>query len=165
MKRALFLDRDGIINIEKNYLYKIQDFEFMDGIFELCHFFQNHGYLIIVITNQAGIARGYYTEEDFISLTDWMRCQFKKRNIDITEVYYCPHHPDFTGECVCRKPNPGLLLKAADDYDINLQQSVFFGDKISDVEAGDNAGVGVNVLLKDISSALSILIGFDTTKG
>ena len=96
MKKALFLDRDGVINKEKNYLYKIEDFEFIDGVFDTCRYFQDLGYLIIVITNQAGIARGKYTEKDFEILTTWMLKEFEKENITISKVYYCPHHPDIS---------------------------------------------------------------------
>ena len=141
MKKALFLDRDGVINIEKNYVYKIEDFEFVDGIFELCRKYQEEGYLLFVITNQAGIARDYYTEEDFQTLTTWMLDEFKKEGIKITKVYYCPHHPEFTGECACRKPKPGMILQAEKEFDLDLRNSVLIGDKMSDIEAGKVAGV------------------------
>jgi len=147
MKKVLFLDRDGVINKEKNYLYKIEDFEFIDGVFETCRYFQKLGYLIVVITNQAGIARGKYTEQDFHILTDWMIAEFKKEKISISQVYYCPHHPDFTGECGCRKPKPGMLLRAKDELDVDLNLSILVGDKNSDVEAGINAGVGEMFLI------------------
>ena len=140
-KKALFLDRDGVINIEKNYLYKKEDFEFVDGIFELCRYFQDKGYLIFVVTNQSGIARGYYTKEDFLALTEWMEEAFKKQGITITKTYYCPHHPEITGECTCRKPLPGMLLQAAKEFDIDLQNSILVGDKQSDIEAAHNAKI------------------------
>lgn len=147
MNKALFLDRDGVVNKEKNYLYKIEDFEFIDGVFETCRYFQNKGYLIIIITNQAGIARGKYTEKDFEILTHWMINEFKKENITISKVYHCPHHPDFTGECECRKPKPGMILEAKNEFNINLKDSVLVGDKNSDIEAGKSAGVGKNYLI------------------
>jgi D-glycero-D-manno-heptose 1,7-bisphosphate phosphatase len=112
MRKALFLDRDGVINIEKEYLYKIDDFEFIEGIFSTCKYFQDKGYLLIVITNQAGIARGKYTENDLKLLNQWMVQQFSNRGVLISNVYYCPHHPKFTGECDCRKPNPGMIYQA-----------------------------------------------------
>jgi len=149
MSKALFLDRDGIINIEKNYVYRVEDFEFTQGIFEVCRYYKKQGYLIFVITNQAGIARGYYTEADFATLTVWMVNQFKERGIEITKVYHCPHHPDFTGECACRKPNPGMILQAQKEFNLNLPQSILIGDKQSDIDAGKNAGVGENILVKD----------------
>ncbi len=147
MKRALFLDRDGVINKEKNYLYKIEDFEFIDGVFETCKYFQDKGYLIIVITNQAGIARGKYSEEDFTKLTNWMLKEFKKKNIVISKVYHCPHHPDFNVECSCRKPKPGMILQAQKEFKIDLKNSILVGDKNSDIEAGVNAGIEENYLI------------------
>lgn len=150
--KALFLDRDGVINIEKNYLYKISEFEFMDGIFDVCRYFQRLDYFIVVITNQAGIARGLYTEDDFIKLNNWMIGEFKSNNVNITKVYYCPHHPEFGVECECRKPRPGMILRAKAEIGIDLQNSILVGDKISDVEAGINAGVGRNYLITTASS-------------
>lgn len=149
MKKALFLDRDGIINKEINYLHKIEDFELVDGIIDLCKDFKESGYIIIVITNQAGIARGKYSEEDFEKLTIWMIDLFKQNSINISEVYHCPHHPDFTGQCECRKPNIGMILQAQEKYDIDLSRSVLVGDKESDIAAGINANIGWNVLLSD----------------
>lgn len=148
MNKALFLDRDGVINKEKNYLYKIEDFEFIDGVFETCKYFQEKGYLIIIITNQAGIARGKYTEDDYEILTNWMIKEFEKNDIQISKVYHCPHHPDFSGDCECRKPNPGMILQAQRDFDIDLSQSILVGDKNSDIEAGINAGIKMNYLVE-----------------
>jgi len=148
MKKALFLDRDGVVNKEKNYLYEIEDFEFIEGVFETCKFFQNKGYLIIVITNQAGIARGKYSENDFFNLTDWMLKEFKKKDIYISKVYHCPHHPNFSGECECRKPKPGMILEAKKDFNIDLKNSILVGDKNSDIEAGLNAGIQNLFLIK-----------------
>jgi D-glycero-D-manno-heptose 1,7-bisphosphate phosphatase len=147
MRKALFLDRDGVINIDKNYVYKIEDFEFIDGIFDTCKTYQANDYLIFVITNQAGIARGFYTEDDFWKLTDWMVAQFAKNGVTITKVYFCPHHPKFTGKCDCRKPNPGMILKAQQEFNIDLSNSTLIGDKQSDIDAGSNAGI-LNLILK-----------------
>jgi len=147
MNKALFLDRDGVVNKEKNYLYKINDFEFIDGVFETCRYFQDKGYLIIIITNQAGIARGKYSEKDFHILNDWMLEEFKKENIIISKVYYCPHHPDFTGDCNCRKPNPGMLINAQEDMNIDLEDSIFVGDKNTDIEAGISVNIQNNFLI------------------
>ena len=139
---ALFLDRDGVINVEKNYLYRIEDFEFIEGIFDLCRFFQDRGYKIVVVTNQSGICRGYYTQEDFEKLTRWMEREFAKEGIAIAKTYHCPHHPDFTGSCSCRKPEPGMFLEAKAALKIDMQNSVMIGDKPSDIEAARRAGVG-----------------------
>lgn len=147
--KALFLDRDGTINVEKHYVYKVEDFEFREGLFELVRDFYHRGYLIIVITNQAGIARGYYKESDFHRLNDWMREQFRLEGIEIAGVYFCPHHPDFSGPCSCRKPNPGMILEAAGKFDLDLASCVLIGDKESDIRAGINAHVGVNYLIKE----------------
>jgi D-glycero-D-manno-heptose 1,7-bisphosphate phosphatase len=148
MNKALFLDRDGVINKEKNYLYKIDDFEFIDGVFETCRKFHQDGYLIIVITNQAGIARGLYSLGDYQKLTNWMNAKFLEHGVKISATYCCPHHPDFSGECACRKPSPGLLKTARNDFNIDMASSIFLGDKESDIEAGIGAGVGKNVLVR-----------------
>lgn len=141
LKPALFLDRDGVINVEKNYLHKVEDFEFIDGIFELCRHFQEQGYLIVVVTNQSGIARGYYNEEEFAVLTAWMVEAFAKRGITVAQVYHCPHHPDITGVCDCRKPEAGMLMQAKEELGIDLENSVLIGDKERDIDAAVNAGL------------------------
>lgn len=138
---ALFLDRDGVVNIEKNYLHKVEEFEFIDGVFELCQKYQELGYLLVVVTNQSGIARGYYSEADFKKLTVWMVEAFAKQGIAITDVYHCPHHPDISGACSCRKPEPGMLLEAADKHDIDLNHSLLVGDSERDITAAHMAGV------------------------
>lgn len=145
---ALFLDRDGVVNTEVNYVGRIEDFNFVDGIFNLCEKFQSAGYKIFIITNQAGLARGYYTENDFSNLTNWMINQFLKNGINITKVYYCPHHPDITGQCNCRKPNPGMIQQAEMEFDIDVSNSILIGDNINDIMAGKSAGIGLNILIK-----------------
>lgn len=144
---ALFLDRDGVINIDHAYVYRKEDFEFVDGIFELVAAAKKAGYLVVVVTNQAGIGRGYYTETDFYELMDWVREQFSARNGCIDGVYFCPDHPEYglgeyRRESKFRKPAPGMLLQAANELDIDLETSILVGDKVSDVEAGKAAGVG-----------------------
>jgi D-glycero-D-manno-heptose 1,7-bisphosphate phosphatase len=156
MRKALFLDRDGVINIDKNYVHKISDFEFVDGIFDFCKKYQDAGYLIIVITNQAGIAREYYGHDDFAKLTVWMTNQFKLQGIEIAKVYYCPHHPDFDKHCNCRKPNPGMILDAKREFDIDLNNSVLIGDKPSDIGAGRSAGIEKLILIKTNMPTFSI---------
>jgi len=147
MKKALFLDRDGVINKEKCYLYRIEDFEFISGVFETTKYFQNLGYLLIIITNQAGIARRKYTLEDYNKLTQWMLTKFEENSVKIDKVYFCPHHPDFTGECECRKPKPGMLHQASQEFNIDLKNSILVGDKNTDIEAGKSAGIGFNFLI------------------
>lgn len=145
--RALFLDRDGVINVEKNYVHRIEDFEFMPGIFELCAEAGALGFVIVVVTNQAGIGRGIYTEADFLLLTEWMVGAFAARGVTIGRVYHCPYHPTAgVGEYRCeswdRKPNPGMLLRAADDLGLDLAQSALVGDKDTDIAAGRAAALG-----------------------
>tara|TARA_B100001250_G_C19816616_1_gene798762 strand:+ start:6005 stop:6571 length:567 start_codon:yes stop_codon:yes gene_type:complete len=147
--KALFLDRDGIINYDYNHVYKIDEFIFKDDIFELCKYFQKNGYLIIIITNQAGIAKGFYKEEDYNILTNWMLNKFNEQGINISKVFHCPHHPEFTGSCYCRKPNPKMILDAKKKFKINLKKSLLVGDNLSDINAGINAGIGENFLLSD----------------
>ena len=155
MTKALFLDRDGVINIEKDYLYKIEDFEFIDGIFKLCQYYQNLGFIIIVVTNQSGIARGYYTEEDFDKLTSWMLKEFSLKDIGIKKVYHCPHHPTISKKCNCRKPNPGMLFEASKEFNIDLKNSVIIGDKERDIEAGLNAGLTTTFLFDESNTIIT----------
>ncbi|MET0106918.1 MAG: D-glycero-beta-D-manno-heptose 1,7-bisphosphate 7-phosphatase [Sedimenticola sp.] len=150
--RALFLDRDGVVNVDNDYIFRQEDFHFMEGIFEVCHTAQNLGYLLVIITNQSGIARGYYTEDDFNQLTEWMLGQFQSRGIGIARVYFCPHHPTlgtlrYRKSCRCRKPNPGMPLQAMEELDIDMQNSLLIGDKARDIRAGSSAGIGTNILL------------------
>jgi D-glycero-D-manno-heptose 1,7-bisphosphate phosphatase len=146
MNKILFLDRDGVINVEKNYLHKIEDFEFIDGVFEACRYYQDRGYKIIVVTNQSGIGRGYYTHADFAKLTDWMISEFQAKGVDILDVFYCPHTP--TDECECRKPRIGMIDKANNLYDVDYKNSIIVGDKESDIGMGVNAGLGTKILVK-----------------
>ena len=140
--KALFLDRDGVINEDTGYVFQREHFHFMDGIFNVCRTAREKGYIIIVATNQSGIERGYYTEEDFQSLTKWMLMRFEDAGITITDVFHCPSLLGYD-----RKPNPGMFLTAKGKHRINIHASVSLGDKERDVQAGRNAGVGVNVLL------------------
>ena len=141
MNKALFIDRDGVINIDKVHVSEIARFEFTDGIFDLCRRYTDAGYRIIVITNQAGIAKGLYTEHDFLVLTRWMIDEFKSQGIEIDEVYHCPHHPYFTGRCNCRKPEPGMILEATEEFGLDISCCVLIGDKESDLESGRRAGI------------------------
>jgi D-glycero-D-manno-heptose 1,7-bisphosphate phosphatase len=154
--KAIFLDRDGVINIDKSYVCKIEDFEFVEGIFEVLHYFRKLGFLLIVVTNQSGIGRGYYTSEDFEKLTAWKLKELEKEGIFIDEVYHCPHDPD--SGCGCRKPSPDMLLKAKEKFNIDMQASWMIGDKKSDIYAGYNAGIKDTILIsKDCSDMLGAL--------
>jgi len=148
--KALFVDRDGVINVEKNYVHTIDEFEFIPEIFDILKKYQDEGFLIIVVSNQAGVARNYYTEEDVARVNNWMVHKLKEKGITIREVYYCPHHPDFTGDCECRKPRPGMILKALEKYNIDPEKSVLIGDKETDILAGKNAGIGTNLYINEV---------------
>lgn len=152
MDKALFLDRDGVINVDRHYVHRIEDFEFVDGIFELCATARARGFRLVVVTNQAGIGRGYYSEDEFGRLTTWMLGQFSARGILIDRVYFCPNHPTagigaYRRESIDRKPGPGMILKAKAALNLDLSRSVLIGDKPSDIEAGCAAGVRYNLQL------------------
>lgn len=149
---ALFLDRDGVINVEKNYVHRIEDFEFLDGIFDLCRAATERNMPIVVVTNQAGIGRGYYSEAQFLKLTEWMRARFEDEEAPVAAVYFCPNHPEhgigkYRSESFDRKPNPGMLLRARDELGLDLGRSILIGDKGSDIAAAKAAGIGLTVLL------------------
>jgi D-glycero-D-manno-heptose 1,7-bisphosphate phosphatase len=149
---AAFLDRDGVINVDHGYIHRIEQFDFIDGVREAARELSRMGLAIVVVTNQAGIGRGMYTQADFNRLTEWMRGQFAAAGAPIDGVYHCPHHPSLAlGEyrvaCNCRKPAPGMLLDSARDLDLDLSRSVFFGDKCDDMRAGNAASVGLCVHL------------------
>ena len=148
--KALFLDRDGVINLDHGYVFRVEDFQFIDGIFELSRAAISKGYVICVITNQAGIGRGYYNVSDFNSLTEWMCEQFRVEGVSISKVYFSPYHPEhgigrYKKDDKSRKPNPGMIQQAVDEFNLDLSESVLIGDKPSDIQAGLNAGVRTNV--------------------
>ena len=147
LNKALFLDRDGVINIDYGYVHTQNRFVFIDGIFDLVFNACKHNYLCIVVTNQAGIARGYYSESQFKDLSDWMCHEFNLRGGKIQDVYYCPFHPEsgtgsYKFDSDKRKPAPGMLLDAKNDYNIDMSNSILIGDKYTDILAGQSAGVG-----------------------
>ena len=152
MRKVLFLDRDGVINIDHGYLYKPEQFEFIDGVFEGCRQFQQAGFDIAIITNQSGIGRGYYTESDFAKLTQWMVAEFNNQHINILDVKYCPHHPEkanpkYLKVCECRKPAPGMLLEVINQHQVDPKMSIMVGDKPSDMQAAINAGIATKYLV------------------
>lgn len=151
LKKALFLDRDGVINVDHGYVHTIEDFQYIDGIFDLCCLAISKDYLIIVITNQAGIGRGFYSISDFELLTDWMYKRFSLEGVLISKVYFSPYHPVhgqgiYKKDDFSRKPHPGMLLEAEADFNLRMSDCVLVGDKPTDIQAGHKAGVGTNIL-------------------
>jgi D-glycero-D-manno-heptose 1,7-bisphosphate phosphatase len=144
--KTIFLDRDGVVNKEVNYLYKINDFKFIDGVFEACQHFKKLNYETIIVTNQSGIYRGYYKEEDFQKLSKWMLSQFIIKNIPILEVFHCPHSP--VSNCSCRKPKPGMFNKAKELFNIDMEKSWMIGDKEEDITASNSAGIKNTILVR-----------------
>ena len=145
MPKALFLDRDGVINQEISYLIRPEDVRWVDGIFSLCRTAQSLGYALVVVTNQSGIARGFYTPAQFEALMVWMRQQLAAESITLDAVYHCPYHPDGQGEWrrehPDRKPGPGMLLRAAQEHNLDLSASIMIGDRCGDVGAANAAGL------------------------
>ncbi len=146
-KKAIFLDRDGVINKEVSYLSDPKNFEFIEESIEALKLLKKKKFLLIIITNQAGIARGLFTEEILKSIHDKMIGILKQNNIEIDDIYYCPHHPEFTGQCDCRKPNPGMILKAKLKHNINLNDSYMVGDTLKDIQTGNAANCKTVLLL------------------
>jgi len=157
--RALFLDRDGIINVDYGYVSTIEKFEFSRDIFEFLQLFIERDYKLFIVTNQSGIGRGYYTLEDFNTLTKWMLERFKAKGISIEEVYYCPHAPELN--CHCRKPSTGMIESALDNYPLELNNSWIVGDKESDIALGDNAMIANSIFIGDTISSKATL-SFDS---
>ena len=145
MQKALFLDRDGVINIDYGYVSKIEDFQFTEGIFELLRLFLDRGYMLFIVTNQSGIGRGYYTKEDFLTLTSYMLDEFKKREIEIASIEYCPHAPE--ERCSCRKPATGMVDNILAKYKIDLDNSWLIGDKQSDIDLAHNAKIAHTIAI------------------
>lgn len=160
MNKAIFLDRDGTINIEKNYLCHIEEFEYIAGATDALKELHEAGFLLIIVTNQSGIARGYYTEEDFCNLNEWMLKDLNQKGIPIVDTYYCPHHPEavipkYRMNCDCRKPKLGLFQKAIQDFNIDVSQSYAIGDKPRDVSACKKWSIQ-GILLGEMTDKLNI---------
>ncbi|MBF0272879.1 MAG: HAD family hydrolase [Magnetococcales bacterium] len=152
MQRALFLDRDGVINEDRGYVHRIEEVAFVAGIFDLTRQACALGYRLVVVTNQSGIGRGLYTEEQFHRLTAWMHGEFARQDAPIDRVYFSPYHPTegvgvYRREDPSRKPGPGMILAARDELQLDLAGSLLIGDRLSDIQAGIAAGVGSNLLL------------------
>ncbi|AYH02661.1 D-glycero-beta-D-manno-heptose 1,7-bisphosphate 7-phosphatase [Pectobacterium parmentieri] len=150
---AIFLDRDGTINVDHGYVHEIDDFQFIDGVIDAMRELKSMGFALVVVTNQSGIARGKFTEDQFMQLTEWMDWSLADRGVDLDGIYFCPHHPD-AGEdeyrqvCDCRKPEPGMLLSAQSELYIDMAASYMVGDKVEDMQAAIGAGVGNKLLVR-----------------
>lgn len=145
-KPAVFLDRDGVINADCGYLYQSKDFLWIDGVIESIRYFHDAGFWVFVITNQSGVARGYYQEDDVNKLHLWINRQLKKEHAQIDAFYYCPHYPgapiaQYSCVCDCRKPRPGMIRQALAEWPVELQHSFLVGDSPSDIECARNAGI------------------------
>jgi D-glycero-D-manno-heptose 1,7-bisphosphate phosphatase len=152
VKAAAFLDRDGVVNVDRGYVFRREDFEFVPGTLAAARELKSMGLALVIVTNQSGIARGYYGPEQFHALTDWMKETFAAHGAALDGVYFCPHHPTegeapYRQACQCRKPAPGLFIDAARDLGLDLTRSVLFGDKASDLQAALAAGIPHRVLL------------------
>lgn len=149
--RALFLDRDGVINVDRGYVHRIDQFEFVPGIFDLVRFaLRELGWAVIVATNQSGIGRGLYDEADFQTLTRWMCERFRAEEAPLTRIYHCPYHPlegigQYRMDHPWRKPSPGMILQAAADYGLDLGGCALVGDDMRDIEAAAAAGIGLRI--------------------
>jgi len=137
--KAIFLDRDGVINEEVSHLSDPDNFVFIKESIEALKILKDLGFLLIVITNQAGIARGLFNEETLSKIHEKMKRILNENSIPIDDIFYCPHHPDFTGSCNCRKPKPGMIFSAREKYNIDLNESYMVGDTLGDIETGFNA--------------------------
>lgn len=140
-KKAFFLDRDGVINKEIGYIKNWEKIKFYKGTYSALKLIKKKDYLIIIITNQSIIARKIAKKKEIIQLHEKLIQHFKNKKINITEIFFCPHHPKFTGKCKCRKPNNNLILQAIEKYDIDVKKSWFVGDKTSDILAGKRSGL------------------------
>ena len=158
--KAVFLDRDGVLNHEMgDYIRRFEDFIILDN-FDALKTLQERGYLLIVATNQGGLAKGWYTEDELARMHDSLKQMYKERGVEIKDIFYCPHHPDFTGDCDCRKPKPGLLLQGIEKYDLDPSKSYFIGDRERDIEAATAAGVTGILIDSDqpLSEVLDLII-------
>jgi D-glycero-D-manno-heptose 1,7-bisphosphate phosphatase len=158
--KAIFLDRDGVINVDHAYVHKVEDFDFMPGIFELCQYLKGLDYRLIIATNQSGIGRGYYSEDEFLKLSEWMKAKFVDNQCEIDALYYSPYHPEaaqppYLKNSECRKPAPGMLLQAIKDFELEPMDCAMIGDNETDIQAAKAAGLGRLILLDTENKSLN----------
>ena len=163
---SIFLDRDGVINIDEGYTHKWSQFEFIDGVLEALKHLSDLKKNIIIVTNQSGIARGYYTEEEYMLMKKLMLEEMNEFGINILDVYHCPHHidgiiPSLSIQCSHRKPSPGMILSALKKHNLDATRSIMLGDKESDIEAGENAKLAGNYLIKEEHASLKFITTAD----
>ena len=144
--KAVFLDRDGVLNEERDYLYKVEDFKFIDGVIDALFYLQSKNYALFIVTNQSGIGRGYYSEQDFETLTKWMLEELMENKIEISRVCYCPHIDD--DNCNCRKPKTGMIDTIMNSCNIDIENSWMIGDKDSDIQCALNVGIYNTIQVK-----------------
>jgi D-glycero-D-manno-heptose 1,7-bisphosphate phosphatase len=154
LNKAIFLDRDGVINFERGYTHKLEDFKILPDVFEVLNNFKTKGYLLIIVSNQSGIGKSLYIQNDVEVIHKYMVSEFIKKDIRFNEIYYCVHHPD-SGNCLCRKPAPLFVEKALARFNIDPKKSYFIGDKDRDIEAGEKAGV--KGILIEANSSLKLI--------
>lgn len=155
MNKAIFLDRDGVINVERGFTYRLEDFVILPDLIETLQIFLQNGFLLIVVSNQSGVAKGLYTQNDVETIHSFLTNELTKSDIHLSEIYYCIHHPDVS-KCICRKPDSLFIEKALARFDIDPSRSFFIGDKDRDVEAAEKAGVPG--ILIEANSSLKLLL-------
>ncbi|MES2590268.1 MAG: HAD family hydrolase [Bacteroidota bacterium] len=160
MNKAIFLDRDGVINVERGYTHRLEDFVILPDLVEVLQLFQKKGYLLIIVSNQSGVAKGLYEQREVEVLHTYLKGELTKNNITLSEIYYCIHHPDVS-RCICRKPDSLFVEKGLARFNIDASKSYFIGDKDRDVEAAEKAGVkGIlieaNISLKTILDQIDL---------
>jgi D-glycero-D-manno-heptose 1,7-bisphosphate phosphatase len=151
-RRAVFLDRDGTLNVNFGYVHRRQEWEWIEGAITALKILYDAGFALVVVTNQSGIARGYYQPDDVDTLHAWMWVELSDHGIELSGIYYCPHHPDFSlkHSCTCRKPEPGMIIQAAKDLQLDLKNSWIIGDQVSDARAGLRAGTRAVLIGQDV---------------
>ena len=157
MSKILFLDRDGVVNIDKHFVSRIEDIVFIDGIFQVCKYFNAQGFAIVIITNQSGIARELFSEQDFQTVMTFIIQEFKRKGVEILDFFHCPHGPD--DNCSCRKPLPGLFTQALRQFNVEAKNCISIGDRERDIDAALAAGISHNYLMQDSQISTSHSLG------